>query len=229
MERLREKYSDPTIVARYDLRYRDCAGRRSNRHVLRAVRRALAPLPSGARILDLPCGTGRLFETLHAAGYRPVGADLSADMLRAIPAAQRAIEGRRVPCCVADVRHLPFAAQSFDAAVCLRFLQLLTPVERIEVLRALAQITRGPLIAVYSPHRTWKDATRALRRRLGWRRPDRATWMSWQAIDAEIEAAGLVCERREHAFRPWIDAVALRLMPRPQASARTPAHVRIQP
>jgi ubiquinone/menaquinone biosynthesis C-methylase UbiE len=208
MERLRAKYRDPRIIARYDLRYADLPGRASNARVIRAVLRALAPLPRGARVLDLPCGTGRLFAPLRDAGWRVHGVDLSLDMLHAIPGALRATG---VPLLAADVRALPFRAGSFDAAVCLRFLQLLEPAERVEVLRALARVTRGPLVAVYSPHHTWKDATRALRRWLGWRRADRARWIPWSAIRAEIAAAGLVCTRRVHACRGLVDAVALRL------------------
>lgn len=216
MERLRAKYRDPRIVARYDLRYADLPGRASNARVIRAVLRALAPLPRGASVLDLPCGTGRLFAPLRDAGWRVHGVDLSLDMLRAIPGELRAPgsahrDPPRVPLLAADVRALPFRTGSFDAAVCLRFLQLLEPAERVEVLRALARVTRGPLVAVYSPHHTWKDATRALRRWLGWRRADRARWIPWSAIRAEIAAAGLVCTRRVHACRGLVDAVALRL------------------
>ncbi|MBK9385112.1 MAG: class I SAM-dependent methyltransferase [Planctomycetes bacterium] len=211
MERLRAKYADPRIVARYDLRYADLEGRRSNARVLRAVHRALEPLPAGARVLDLPCGTGRLFELLVGRGWRPCGVDLSRDMLRAVPERSRAPRGVRVPRVAADVRALPFRDASFEAAICLRFLQLLEPEERIEVLRALARVTRGPLVAVYSPHHTWKDATRALRRWLGVRRKDREGWIPWAVIDAEIAAAELVCTRRVHACRGFVDAVALRL------------------
>ncbi|MBL8899898.1 MAG: methyltransferase domain-containing protein [Planctomycetes bacterium] len=213
MERLRSKYSDPRLVARYDLRYADFAGRRSNARVLRAVRRALEPLPSGARVLDLPCGTGRLFELLATAGWRPCGVDRSVDMLRAIPATARRARDRAIPLAAADVLALPFRGKCFDAAVCLRFLQLLEPAERVEVLRALARVTRGPLVAVYSPHHTWKDVTRALRRWLGVRKKkkEREAWIPWREIEAEIAAAGLVCTRRIHACRGLVDAVALRL------------------
>jgi SAM-dependent methyltransferase len=211
MDRLRAKYADPRIVSRYDLRFRDFVGRRSHAHVLRAIRRALEPLPLGALVLDLPCGTGRLFAPLAEAGFRPIGVDRSLDMLRAIPLAARAPRGVCVARCAADVRHLPFRDGCFDAAVCLRFLQLLLPAERIEVLRALARVTRGPLIAVYSPHHTWKDATRALRRWVGLRREDRTRWIPWKSIAEEISAAGLVCTRRVPALRGIVDAVALRL------------------
>jgi ubiquinone/menaquinone biosynthesis C-methylase UbiE len=211
MERLRAKYADPRIVTRYDLRFADLAGRRSNARVLRAVQCALEPLPAGARVLDLPCGTGRLFELLVERGWRPCGVDLSRDMLRAVPEVARAPRGATVPRIAADVRALPFRDASFEATICLRFLQLLQPEERVEVLRALARVTRGPLVAVYSPHHTWKDATRALRRWLGVRRKEREGWIPWSAIEAEIAAAGLVCTRRVHACRGFVDAVALRL------------------
>jgi SAM-dependent methyltransferase len=42
----------------------------------------LIGLPAGARLLDIPCGFGRIAGPLHARGYRVTGADLSADQLR---------------------------------------------------------------------------------------------------------------------------------------------------
>jgi SAM-dependent methyltransferase len=42
----------------------------------------LLGLPPGARLLDIPCGFGRIAGPLHGRGYRVTGADLSADQLR---------------------------------------------------------------------------------------------------------------------------------------------------
>ncbi len=43
--------------------------------------RAAIPRLQGTRILEVPCGTGNLLLDLRAAGYAPIGVDLSAAML----------------------------------------------------------------------------------------------------------------------------------------------------
>ena len=45
------------------------------------VARLLRACPAAAKILDAPCGTGRYFSMVAAAGHRVVGADQSAAML----------------------------------------------------------------------------------------------------------------------------------------------------
>jgi SAM-dependent methyltransferase len=74
-------------------------------------------LERGARILDVPCGSGRHSIALAAAGYRVTGVDISAE---AIGHARRAATaaGVEVELTVADMRQLPTTGD-FDAAVCL--------------------------------------------------------------------------------------------------------------
>ena len=48
----------------------------------RAWTRTAIPHITGSRILEVPCGTGNLLLDLYAAGYAPIGVDLSAAMLR---------------------------------------------------------------------------------------------------------------------------------------------------
>ncbi|HXY27815.1 MAG TPA: ubiquinone/menaquinone biosynthesis methyltransferase, partial [Acidimicrobiales bacterium] len=67
-------------------------------------------LPAGARVLDLACGTGDLSRLARRAGYRVVGADLSAGMLAA--------NGTATPLVEADGSRLPFATGAFDGLVC---------------------------------------------------------------------------------------------------------------
>ena len=74
---------------------------------------ALAP---GARVLDVPCGHGRLALELARRGYRPTGVDISEDFLAA--ARQTAAgEGLTVEWRASDMRTLPWR-EHFDGAFC---------------------------------------------------------------------------------------------------------------
>ncbi|HEY1830813.1 MAG TPA: ubiquinone/menaquinone biosynthesis methyltransferase [Acidimicrobiales bacterium] len=96
------------IAPRYDLINRlmtfglDQSWRRATVDAL-----ALAP---GSLVLDLACGTGDLTRLAQKEGYRVVGADLSAGMLRANKSGASLVE--------ADGSRLPFPDGSFDGLVC---------------------------------------------------------------------------------------------------------------
>src|SRR4051794_3110253 len=81
-------------------------------------RLALQRLPGipGAQVLELGFGTGDIQYDLLRAGYRPVGIDLSAAMLRATrrKARRRGIAGR-LRLARAQAQALPFPAATFDA------------------------------------------------------------------------------------------------------------------
>lgn len=84
-----------------------------------SVRRFVAHLRPGARILDVGCGVGRDVGHFQELGFDATGIDLSSGMLT---------EARRrvnAPFVQADMRRLPFADGSFDALwVCASLLHL---------------------------------------------------------------------------------------------------------
>ena len=131
------------IAPRYDLLNRlltfrlDVAWRRA------AVRSL--ELVSGARVLDLACGTGDLCRTLTDEGYRPIGADFSAGMLAAARTA--------APLVRADATNLPFPDGALDGLTCgfaLRNFVDLGPV-LAECARVLRRHGRIALIDVSEP------------------------------------------------------------------------------
>lgn len=81
-------------------------------------RTALALLPGGRRCLDVGCGAGGLAPLLAGKFTFVAGIDLSLALARA--AADR---GMRASCADLDEGDLPFAAGSFDAAVCFDVLE----------------------------------------------------------------------------------------------------------
>jgi len=67
-------------------------------------------LPPDSLVLDLACGTGDLSRLARKAGYRVIGADLSAGMLAANHSGHPLVE--------ADSATLPFPDGAFDGLVC---------------------------------------------------------------------------------------------------------------
>ncbi len=142
-------YQRQEIAAAYDdARFRGLRGRFVNLLERRLLMRAIAGLPHGALVLDLPTGTGRMARWLTEAGYRVVGTDISLPMLgraRALSTQAALVRG--------EGERLPFADKSVDAAVCFRLLSHLPREARIAVLREMARVARDRVVAVYQPHR----------------------------------------------------------------------------
>mgnify|MGYP000650020195 CR=1 FL=1 len=175
---------------RYERRRYGGFWRRLNlRLTLRALRRALADVPAGALVLDAPCGTGFLAAFLRSWGFRVVGADISEAML--------AVAGRRgsaLGLVRADLETPPLRPGSVDAVVSSRFLMHLPPAARPRILRTLAELARGPIVATVCHPWTLKTVGRAVRRLLGGQ-PKRSPRLTYRALAAEVREAGLVLER----------------------------------
>lgn len=105
-------------------------------------------LPPGARVLDLPVGTGRFTEMMAANGLYIYGADISEDMLKL--AAQRCagMSGRAV-FARADVEALTYADDEFDHVISWRLFHLLPPRSSIRALSELARVCRGRLVVQF--------------------------------------------------------------------------------
>ena len=83
-------------------------------------------LSPGSTVLDLACGTGALSKELRRSGMKPVGADISEQMLRN-PIQSKAVKqgeavpartGEAVPVVIADCLHLPVADASAQGVIC---------------------------------------------------------------------------------------------------------------
>jgi len=171
---------------RYERRRYGSLGRRLNLDMLeRALARALAGVPPNGLVLDAPCGTGILGDFLRARGLRVLGADISPAMLAV--AQER---GRAQGLVRADLERPPFRTGAFDAVVCSRFMMHLPSETRVEVLRALGRVTRGPIVATVCHPYTVKSFGRAVRRLFGGR-PKRSPRLTRRELEAEVAASGL--------------------------------------
>jgi SAM-dependent methyltransferase len=103
----------------------------------RFVERLIQSCPLGGAILDAPCGTGRYFEMVLAAGRRVVGIDQSAGMLARARAKHPDVELRKV-----GLQELEFDGE-FDAALCIDAMEYVFPEDWPLVLAKLHKAVRG--------------------------------------------------------------------------------------
>jgi len=103
------------------------------------LEKALAPPPK-ARLLDIPCGSGRHSVELARRGYRMTAIDLSADFLR-LAQAHVADAAVQVDLRHADMRNPSLDADAFDGAFC--FGNSFPYLDRIGVTAFLAALSRA--------------------------------------------------------------------------------------
>jgi ubiquinone/menaquinone biosynthesis C-methylase UbiE len=189
------KYRDRAVAARYDQsRYSDFQGRINNVFAWRALKRALAGVPAGGKVLDIPCGTGRFSWHLARAGWEIVASDTSEEMMDIGRAAGNASDKRPPTFVRNDIFRLPYPDQHFDAAVCIRLFNLLDRPDRIRALQELARVARVVVVSYYHPY-TLKRLSCWVRFKLGMRRPLNPR-VSASALKDEIRVSGVRFHRR---------------------------------
>jgi SAM-dependent methyltransferase len=175
---------------RYEARRYGGVVRRLNHRLLeRALAKGLAGVRPGGVVLDAPCGTGVLADFLRGLGLRIVGADISPAMLEVAKERGPVIGHVR-----ADLERPPLRPGSVDAVVSTRFLMHLPAALRPRVLRAMATLTRGPVVATVCHPYTVKTFGRSVRAALG-RKVKKSPRLTRLELEAEVASAGLRLER----------------------------------
>ncbi|MEX0611224.1 MAG: class I SAM-dependent methyltransferase, partial [Pirellulales bacterium] len=143
----RERFGRQTMAARYPSEY---SNRRRDRREKACILECLNAIPAGARVLDLPCGTGRMTRLLVERGYRVTSADVSEAMLSAARENYRACQeqiGATAPTVrfeLRDVLATGFAADEFDGVSCIRLFHHFAEADtRRRALSELRRICRG--------------------------------------------------------------------------------------
>jgi SAM-dependent methyltransferase len=103
----------------------------------RFVEKVIESCPRCGRILDAPCGTGRYFEMVLAAGRTVVGIDQSAGMLARARAKHPDVVLGKV-----GLQELEFDC-AFDAAMCIDAMEYVCPEDWPRVLARLHRAVRG--------------------------------------------------------------------------------------
>lgn len=147
---------------------RGYANRDARRNVpeLQLVERAFRLIPSG-RVLDVPCGGGRVTVLLSQLGYDMSAADY-AEPMREITRETLAAKGLNLPVFKEDIENLSQADRSFDAVVCFRFFHHLPSAQlRRKVVGELCRVARQHVAMSYFNPKTLRALEQKLRRLRG--------------------------------------------------------------
>ena len=169
-------------------------GTSTDRRERRCIARALAAVPAGAAVLDLPSGAGRLLPLLCGLGYRVTAADSSAHMIGQARqyATSQGLELGADRFIVADVMHTSFSDNAFEAVVCNRLFHHFSESSvRQSALRELRRVCSGTILVSFFRDFGWDAFTFRLKNWLYRRRPTDRVPISLATFRKDIQAAGL--------------------------------------
>jgi len=178
----------------------------------------LDDLDKNSRVLDVPCGTGRWIPTLTGRGFRYTGADVSQAMAREARAVTAPPPVLGV--LVADLAHLPFPDELFDAVIVWRLLHHVPDSEtRRALLAEAARVSRNKVIVSFHHPLSFAYPWKVIRRELfGFRQGGRGI-THWR-LRREAESSGLeLVETRsfwKYASINWFACLRKKREPKPQ-------------
>lgn len=186
-----QHYKNQDIAREYDkVRFSSLAGRVFNNQERRIIRECFSNYPRNTVILDLPCGTGRLAETLLESGLRVHGADISDEML-GVARERLARFGDRFTTEVTDAMKLSGSEPQFDATLCARVLMHFPLETQIEFVRGVASMTRKTVVINHSLNSPYQRFRRWVKKLLHHQNPARYP-VTNSEIERLLKAAGLV-------------------------------------
>src|SRR3972149_5270455 len=196
----RERFGRQSMAEKYASEY---SNRWRDRREKACIVECLKTIPKGSRVLDLPCGTGRLTRMLMERGYRVTGADVSEAMLSRARGNYRAYkkehgaQGPTVPFEGRDVLATGFATDEFDGVTCIRLFHHFDDSQtRRRALSELRRICHGPIVVTFLNSFALDRLTYWLQDRLRGRRRTAQLPIPFKTFAADIDAAGLPIDQK---------------------------------
>ena len=112
----------------------------------RIIRSMLFDLPPQTKVLDIPCGTGRLFEFYKEFDFTVLGMDINEDMLIQARKKRDALGLLNVTLHKGDILALPVQDGAFDVTLNIRLFNWLSPVDVAQALINMQRIARHRII-----------------------------------------------------------------------------------
>ena len=158
------EFQKADIGPRYQQCYKDrWSKRRVTRREIRCIRKLLAAQPRSQRMLDIPCGGGRVSGPLANATDLLLQADIS---LGQVQTARQVMSSQQsIAWFTASAFLIPMKDGAVDAILCNRLSHHLPAVEREQLIRELLRVASQFVILSYYDHDSFKSLGRRLRGR----------------------------------------------------------------
>ena len=169
-----------TVAYRGRVKYTEAAAKRyqvrkEGKHLaeMKLVDRAFSLIPKTHRVLDLPCGGGRVTVHLGLQGYKMSSADLS-DAMLVITRENIAQNGLKGTVEKQDIEKLTYADQHFDSLISFRlFHHFPNPEIRQRAVSELCRIAKQFVAISYFSPASVTSVKRAIRSAMGGRKSDK--------------------------------------------------------
>lgn len=191
----KERFSRQKLANKYPSEYG--TGLRDRREKA-CILKCLQAIPAGSRVLDLPCGTGRLTRELVSRGYTVTAADVSEAMLAharenyQLFQQQHGGKVQNVQFEVRDVLSTGFNNDQFDGISCIRLFHHFAEAEtRRRGLKELRRICRGPIVVTFLNSFALDRVSSWLKATVRRKPRNSQLPIPFKTFAADIEAAGL--------------------------------------
>ena len=199
VKEIKSGWQDSSVANTYDnKRFSSISGRLSNWLDKRALRHSIDSLPKSAKILDMPCGTGRMSRYLINLGYNQITcADISDDMIEVASTLLKPFQG--VKFYNTDAEKTPFEDASFDAITSIRFMGHIPRDIRVSILKEMGRICKGNIIIEYPVTNSFARLVKAVFKSFTVKKVLPAQWiwhyLSMKEAKQEVIEAGLTTKK----------------------------------
>lgn len=187
-------YKDDAVAQQYHDSYEQAAGFRGLRFRIiasreRSVIHSFLSRIDFRRLLDIPCGTGKLAEVLKTRRCEATAADISPQMLKLAEAAygRHGVAQAVFSVCDAERIHTEFGDKRFDVIVCLRLMHRVPGAVRARMLDSIARASDHAIVS-FGVDSTYQRMRRRVRNMVFGGGNDPLCTAPENEIRAEIEA-----------------------------------------
>jgi len=143
-------YQNQAFAQSYEhLRFGNTIGRLYSFLQIRTIGKILNLLPPGSKVLDLPCGTGRITKHLLQRGFKVYAGDISQAMLN-IARERLSHYSNLEDLRIIDVEKIDTGDNEFEYTICIKLMHLVPLEIRTKMLKELSRVTENLIIVSYS-------------------------------------------------------------------------------
>jgi SAM-dependent methyltransferase len=195
--KIQSRFDHAKVASKYVVR-KNTLNNSKNIREMACIESALTGLPANSRVLDLPCGSGRLEVMLLERGYTVVAADYAHAMIEAAQAYHANLlesdpeKSARLAFQREDILNTTFEDNSFDAIICNRLLHHYPEAAlRQQVLTELKRISKDRIIVSFFSNFALSALKFHASNTLSGTTPDDRIPIWYKTFEQDIQRAGL--------------------------------------